>query len=187
MLRTIGIASKTKVLDLGTGTGQILPELSRRAQGPVVGVDSDIEVLRLAPGMRVAALGLSLPFADATFDLVFAQMFFMWASSLEDVLLEIRRVPVPGGHVLAAAEPDYGGAIESAADHDSIHVYAESLKQEGADIEIGRKLGPAMERAGFRVHCGVHPCDPLEAHDQAAFLYIPYFHFLANLPLDSSK
>ena len=194
MLRKAGIASKKRVLDLGAGTGEVLPELNRRAQGMAVGLDADRAVLRLAGGMRVVGDAGALPFPDETFDLVFAQMFFLWAAPLEAAIEAVYRILVPGGHVIAAAEPDYGGTIVHPPEAGAgLHKFTDALRGEGADTEVGRKLGPLLERAGFRVECGVHPARPLEAgrpesvfaapelcapSDDLEFLFVPYFYFL---------
>jgi len=194
LLRKVNIASKRRVLDLGAGTGETLCELDRRARGFAVGVDSEIGTLRLAAGRRVAGQAESLPFQNATFDLVFTQMFFLWARPLKEILAELRRVLAPGGHLIAAAEPDYSGAVEHPTEHGQMGRLAETLAADGADIEIGRKLGGELMRAGFRVACGVHPARPLESAlpdsifavpelveltDGLEFLFLPYFHFLA--------
>jgi SAM-dependent methyltransferase len=194
LLRRVNISSKRSVLDLGSGTGAILAELGRRAQGRVVGLDADREVLAASGGTLVLGSAAFLPFADRSFDLVFTQMFFMWAGPLSPVLAEIHRVLVPAGHLVACAEPDYGGAIEHPADLATLADLAGSLRSEGADVHVGRKLGPEISSAGFSVTCGTHPARPLEAALPGAlaspelspppagleFLYLPYFWFLAS-------
>ena len=195
LLRKAGIAGKHAVLDVGAGTGVMLPDLTRRAAGTVVGVDADCGALGLAAGRRVAAHAERLPFRQGQFDLVFAQMFFLWVTSLDRVLACLHDILVPGGHLIAAAEPDYGGAVTfpSVAD-DRIAAWAAELEAEGADPCVGRKLGTALESAGFAVECGVHPARPLAAARgdgtfavpelstppaELEFCFIPYFHFLA--------
>jgi SAM-dependent methyltransferase len=194
LLGEAAIGRARRVLDLGCGTCETLPELDRRAGSPAVGRDCDIEVLRLGAGRRVCAGARRLPFADGAFDLVFAQMFFMWALD-EEVLAEVSRVLSPGGHLVAAAEPDYGGAIEHPAGSADIAGLAERLSAEGADVRAARRLCGFLQRAGFEVSCGLHPCDPIgsargegglatpeltEPRGAAEFLFVPYFWFLAR-------
>jgi ubiquinone/menaquinone biosynthesis C-methylase UbiE len=180
LLRKAEIARRHRVLDLGTGTGELLANLDRRAAGFAVGVDADAEALRLAAGRRVVANAQVLPFPDATFDLVFTQMFFLWAKPLDRILEEIHRILTDDGYLIAAAEPDYGGAIEYPANSSQLSMFTEQLLSEGADLHVGRKLDGAMANAGFEVECGAHASQPLARESGAAFLYVPYFHFLAR-------
>ncbi len=195
LLREADIGSRKRVLDLGAGSCETLPELDRRAAGFAVGLDCDVEILRLGTGRRVAARAGALPFPDACFELVLAQMFFMWAGPLEEVTAEVRRVLAPDGRLVASAEPDYGGAIEHPAERGGLSELAARLTAEGADVHAGRKLGGVLRRAGFEVKCGLHPARPLEAgrsdsefaapelmeaSGELEFLFLPYFWFLAT-------
>lgn len=180
LLRKADIARCRRILDLGTGTGEVLENLSGRAAGFAVGADADVRVLRLARGKRVACDARVMPFADAAFDLVFTQMFFLWAQPLDPILNEIRRVLADNGCLVVVAEPDYGGAIEHPSHSQEIQKIADELNAEGADANIGRKLAHAMDRAGFQVECGVHPADPLANGPGQPFQFIPYFHFFAK-------
>ncbi len=97
------------ILDLGAGTGHGSRALKRRFPGAlVVAVD-------IAPGMlerarqqsrwlrrfeRVRADAYALPFADATFDLVFSNLMLQWCDDLDAVFGEIARVLKPGGLLL---------------------------------------------------------------------------------------
>ena len=101
-----GLGGDERVLDLGCGNGLHLAELSRREhRGFVCGMD-------LSPGMLTAARSRSatpllvgdaqrLPFADATFDCLFAMHMLYHVPDRDAALAEMRRVLQPGGVALA--------------------------------------------------------------------------------------
>jgi SAM-dependent methyltransferase len=200
LLRKADILNRRRILDLGTGPGVMLDELRRRTRGSVIGLDNASDVLALAPASVVCGDARAMPFADAAFDLVFTQMFFLWARPLDTILSEIVRVLEPGGTLIAVAEPDYGGLIEYPGFPGPFARFAASIASEGADTIIARKLGPALQAKGFTVTAGIHPADPLasprlSAHihppgpsdsqpreDELppAFSFIPYFWFFAQ-------
>lgn len=194
LLRKADLLNRKRILDLGTGTGAMLEELRSRTHGSVVGLDKATDVLALAPAPVLLGDARAMPFGDASFDLVFAQMFFLWARPLDGILSEIARVLEPGGILIAAAEPDYGGLIEHPDSPGPLARFAESLSTEGADTCVARKLGPALLSHGFTVTAGLHPADPLASptlpphkvetgtsrQSQPAFSFIPYFWFFAR-------
>lgn len=84
-----------RVLDLGAGTGAANRDLGDRE---IVALDPEVRMLGLDDaGMRVAAVGERLPFADNSFDGVFSAFVFRNLTSVPDTLAEIRRVLRPGG------------------------------------------------------------------------------------------
>lgn len=209
LLRRVGIGSKKRVLELGCGTGAVTPELTRRCGGEVVAVDVEDGPLRFAldqfaGARRAVACGDAFPFADASFDLVFTQMLFLWLADPGAVTAEVCRVLQPGCELLLAAEPDYGGRIE----HPEAGLgqeMAAGLRVLGADPEVARKLPSVLRQAGFEVTMGVHPSlfqpgelaaawegerrflaslgvRPPDVAAPAAFLFMPYFWFLARRP-----
>jgi hypothetical protein len=63
----------------------------------------------------------------------------------------MRRVTRPGGGILALAEPDYGGRVDYPVELAQLGRWqAESLRQQGADPEMGRKLAAVFARAGLK-------------------------------------
>ena len=91
------------VLDIACGTGYGLPILQTRARA-VIGVDVDLDAVRkarLAIGAERARLitadGCSLPFADATFDVITSFETLEHLETRAEFLAELRRVSRPQG------------------------------------------------------------------------------------------
>ena len=148
-LRTIGIAHRETILDLGCGCGAVTGELSRRSGGEVVAFDCRRDVLAEHPqsfvgAERICGDAIALPFADASFDLVFCQFTLLWTDAAA-VAQEIHRVIRPKG-VLLAIEPDYGGMIEHPPEIATRDLWIAALTRAGADPNVGRKL-PGILRA----------------------------------------
>lgn len=106
-----------QVLDLCTGTGDLIPELSQRYAN-VIGIDFCLPMLVAGLGKWInnanAAVvqgdGLSLPIANSTFDLVTVAFGVRNFESLPKGLSEIHRVLKPGGrlYVLEFGQPRAG-------------------------------------------------------------------------------
>jgi malonyl-CoA O-methyltransferase len=111
--RLDGLSTRpTAILDLGAGTGLAARQLKRRfARSRVTAVD-------VAPGMLEQsrarsrfwrplhcelADARSLPFADASFDLVYSNLMLQWVEPLDMALAQIARVLKPGGLLLASS------------------------------------------------------------------------------------
>ena len=91
-----------RVLEVGCGTGLILERVSRFA-GHAEGIDLSPGMLALARqrGLSVQeASATALPFADATFDLVYSFKVLAHVPDIERALAEMVRVVQPGGHVI---------------------------------------------------------------------------------------
>jgi hypothetical protein len=66
------------------------------------------------------------------------------------------RVVRPAGRVLACAEPDYGGRVDHPPEAVPLgRLQAEALRRQGADPEIGRRLGELFVAAGLEATVGV--------------------------------
>ena len=107
-------------LDVGAGTGDLSFLLAgRMPQGTVVGVDLTPEMLAIArkraqredPLHRVLFVqgdALSLPFADATFDVIVTGFVMRNVTDMRSAFAEMHRVTKPGGRVacLEVSRPD---------------------------------------------------------------------------------
>jgi len=140
------------VLDLGAGTGLAARELKRRyRRAKVTATDIAAPMLEVAgrhsrfwrPIRCVQADARDLPFADASFDLVFCNLMLQWLTPPDDALDEVRRVLRPGGLLLASSfGPETLRELRTAwaAADDGVHVN---------DFVDVHDLGSALARAGF--------------------------------------
>ena len=105
-----------RVLDLGTGTGELAAEMARHGAAEVVGLDFAWPMLAVASARqprRLAAEGVltrlawlagdaqHLPFAGGAFDVAAAAFVLRNLADLDQGLREIRRVLRPGGQLLS--------------------------------------------------------------------------------------
>jgi ubiquinone/menaquinone biosynthesis C-methylase UbiE len=123
LLDLAGIGPGDNVLDIGSGTGTLAISAWRRARptGSVTGTDISKPMLAAArrksrrAGAEIAFMeadATSLPFADASFDVVLMTtvMHMVPTASRPKVLGEMARVLKPGGRALLV---DYGGPLEA--------------------------------------------------------------------------
>jgi demethylmenaquinone methyltransferase/2-methoxy-6-polyprenyl-1,4-benzoquinol methylase len=90
------------LLDLATGSGDLLAALEKRCDGAlIVGADFSLpmmgEARRAGHRRLVAADGLALPFADSAFDAVTVAFGLRNMADWPGALAEMRRVLKPGG------------------------------------------------------------------------------------------
>jgi ubiquinone/menaquinone biosynthesis C-methylase UbiE len=160
------------LLEIGCGTGAVLSALEQDleasgAQLALSGIQThglDLEPAYLdlaqdnAPSVQLTCGDAhTLPYAADSFSAVFCHFLLLWVNDPREVLVEAYRVARPSGVVLCLAEPDYGGRVDYPLELAPLGKWQqESLKQQGADPLIGRRLRALYQEAGFSdVEAGV--------------------------------
>jgi len=108
LLPPIG-AQDRRVLDLGCGAGQTFIALDPGPNRLAVGLDIDLEALRLGKSLRPGLLlvhgsGEALPFRPGSFDLVTSRVAVPYMD-LGRTLPELHRVLTPGGRLWCSLHP----------------------------------------------------------------------------------
>ena len=96
------LAGYDRVLDVGTGEGQVARLACAQGSSTVIGIDPTanqvIEAVQRGGGPAYARAGADrLPFADASFDAVVACLVFEHIEAVDDAIDEVARVLRPGG------------------------------------------------------------------------------------------
>lgn len=151
-----------EVLDLGCGTGTITQGIAEHVlPGRVTAVDRDpvqiARAARLAEGREqtnlrfVAGSVHELPFAAASFDLVFSHALFEHLSNPRGALAEVRRVLRPGG-LVALSSPDWDAFEMSHSTPEAeaaIQDYRELQERNGGDTRTGGRLVRLLQEGEF--------------------------------------
>ncbi len=151
--RIVAARPGLRVLDVGCGPGDNLRRLVRYGAHPT-GIDPNRTRLRearaLAPAL--AAIGESLPFADASFDMVYVSHVLHHSRDVHAVLRESWRVLAPGGVLFLIETIDdsplmrLARAIQPRWDNDDVlarfryRELAEWVAASGFQIERGAKF-----------------------------------------------
>jgi len=160
LYREARLGQAGNILEVGCGTGVIAEELASSTPARVTGLDIDPAMLTLTKQQEsrvtyVRGDAHALPFPNASFDAVVCHYLLLWLADPEQGVREMARVVRPKGCVLACAEPDYGGRIDHPPELvDLGQRQMEALRGQGADPEIGRRLGEIFAAAGLRAVVG---------------------------------
>jgi SAM-dependent methyltransferase len=145
--------SGMRVLDVGCGPGSITRGLAEIVgPGEAVGLDASADVLAVARS-EAATRGVAnlrfeqgdayeLPFADDTFDVVFAHQVLQHLREPAAALREMLRVVKPGG-LVAVRDVDWGTVAYWPADpwlDRFIDMHLKTWRRNGGDPAMGRQL-----------------------------------------------
>lgn len=151
-----------RLLDAGCGPGSITIGLARAvAPGEATGIDREAGVLERGrslaaeqdvSNLRFEAAGVyDLPYADASFDAVFAHTLLEHVRDPARALTELRRVLRPGG-VIGVRDCDWSSGIFAPADdamEQAVDLYARVWEHNGGHPTCGRQLRSWLMQAGF--------------------------------------
>ncbi|HXG05634.1 MAG TPA: methyltransferase domain-containing protein [Candidatus Binatia bacterium] len=148
--RWLAQGARGRVLDLGTGTGRMLPHYPPNLR--VVGLDPSPAVLNRARrrsrrALLVVGRAESLPFRDEAFDTVVGSLVLCSVADPGRALAEVRRVLGPGGELrvvehVRSARP-WRARVQDWIQPAWTHVTG--------GCHPNRETEAAVERAGFRI------------------------------------
>lgn len=166
------------LLDCGCGPGSITMGFAEKLfPGKVVGID--IQGEQLAYARKVAAEkkisniefqqadALLLPFADQSFDIIYANALLSHLQDPMPAIKEWQRVLKPNG-LVASREMDWGALLiypENPILVESNNLRERALNYLGCDYRIGRKLRKLFMDAGFKTVTGSASCEVIPNED----------------------
>ncbi len=155
-----GLRDDVRILEAGCGPGfvsRLLLESFQRAT--VTGLDFDPAMLAYARGhvesdrvrfVEGSAADTGLP--DGSFDVILARFLLQHVPNIPDVLLEFRRILVPGGRLIVV-DADFAFSTlfepEPAFTRELVDAIIEGQRLRGGDPHIGRKLPRLLREAGY--------------------------------------
>ena len=156
-----------RMLDVGCGTGiQLLANLAQLPRLRACGLDLHEEMLEVARAKTAGIEWLrgdasSLPFADAEFAYVSAQLCFHHFQDKERALSEAARVLEPGGRFVTVNLSPW-----RMLDWDVYRYFPEALARDERDFWPDERLSAELDRVGLTV-TAVEPTDIRKDYDLA--------------------
>jgi ubiquinone/menaquinone biosynthesis C-methylase UbiE len=150
MIAALELSGSERLLDVGCGAGQFAVSAARRVK-EVVGVDLTPAMLAKAQELQLEsgckniewrqADSVSLPVADATFDVVTSRAMFHHAADPKGTLAEMRRACAPGGRI---AVLDLTPAPQKAVAFDCIEILRDPSHSHALTADELRGLGAEL-------------------------------------------
>lgn len=152
-LAELDLGGRSRILDVGCGSGEFTGVLRENSQATVVGLDADANLLRRADADgRVLGDALRLPFRDGAFDLVACQALLI---NLAEPLPAVRELARVSSDLVAAIEPDNGAVtVESTVEAESElarrtrEAYITGVR---TDVTLGARVADLFTDAGLSV------------------------------------
>jgi SAM-dependent methyltransferase len=150
----LDLDSRSRILDVGCGTGELTRVLAADSPAEVVGCDADPRLLEVAHEHvpTVAGDGLRLPFVDDSFDLVVCQALLINLPDPAAALQEFARV---SSDLVAAIEPNNAAvSVDSTVDREvdlESRVRETYLRGVETDVALGDRVETLFEAAGIEV------------------------------------
>jgi ubiquinone/menaquinone biosynthesis C-methylase UbiE len=162
LLRSAGLASGMRCLDVGCGAGDASLALARivGTSGSVTGIDQDEIKVQFAredaererlSNLRFRASNVEQLEDDAEYDLVYARFLLTHLRDPAAVLRRLVRAARPGG-VIVVEDIDHAGVFShphSPALETFVGLYNRVVRSRGADPEIGPKLPGLFREVGL--------------------------------------
>jgi demethylmenaquinone methyltransferase / 2-methoxy-6-polyprenyl-1,4-benzoquinol methylase len=177
LVRAAGPRDGERVLDVATGTGMVAAELLARCQCSVVAIDQSAAMLAAARrrfvGTEEARVQLiegeaeSLPFADASFDVLTFTYLLRYVDDPAATMRELARVLRPGGRIasLEFGVPSPAPARWAWRLYTAVGLPALGRLASREWAEVGRFLGPSI-----RGYYARHPIERIVEYWQSAGL-----------------
>jgi SAM-dependent methyltransferase len=138
-LEAIGQRRATRVLEVGSGTGDLAVRIVAEAGCELIAVDQSPEMVATAAAKGVDARQgdvQQLPFDDASFDCAVAAWMLYHVADLDRGLAELARVLVPGGLLVAITNgDDHLAELYDAVSADKLR---SSFSRENGEAMLGR-------------------------------------------------
>jgi ubiquinone/menaquinone biosynthesis C-methylase UbiE len=158
-LRYLPVSPRDRVLDAGCGSGSMSRLIARSfPDAEVTGVDLREQYLDFARRRArsehlqnvefQSADVFALPFADASFDVVWTKYLLQWLKEPKRALNELRRVTRPGGVVVSCDFASF--AIEHFPINPELAGEIRRVMTALVDCDIGGKVPSFMLSLGFR-------------------------------------
>ncbi|WP_318567120.1 class I SAM-dependent methyltransferase [Salinigranum marinum] len=153
-LADLDLSTRTRILDVGAGTGELSRVLAAASDAEVVCLDADrslLSVARADTGLSaVAGDATRLPFVDDAFDLVVCQALLVNLPDPAQVLREFGRV---SSELVAAVEPDNAAVgVDSTVEAEvelERRVREAYLDGVETDVALGDRLPALFSAAGL--------------------------------------
>jgi ubiquinone/menaquinone biosynthesis C-methylase UbiE len=157
-LQHLPVSPQDRVLDAGCGSGSMSRLIARSfPEAEVTGIDLREPYLEFArrcarseqlPNVQFQIADVfALPFADASFDVVWTKYLLQWLKEPKRALNELKRVTRPGGVVVSCDFASF--AIEHFPVNAKFEQEVRRVMTSLVDCDIGRKVGSFMISLGF--------------------------------------